>query len=68
MNRINWRASPLHAAVVGFANTAVQLASSFGVHLTAGQDESITSCMNAGLIVVSMIVITATNGNGNGKA
>lgn len=62
--RVNWRASTLHAAVIGVANETVQLASSFGVHLTAMQDESITSLMNAGLILASALIITSTNGNG----
>ena len=60
--RINWRASTLHAAIIGLANTAVQLASSFGVHLTSSQDEAITSFMNAALIGISAVVISATNG------
>ena len=62
--KLNLRASSFHAAVIAFANTAVQLASSFGVHLTASQDEAITGFMNAGLLLLSIAFIKSTNGNG----
>jgi hypothetical protein len=59
--KINLRASSLHAAIVGLANAVVQLASSFGVHLTGDQDVAITSCMNAALVVASILFINGTS-------
>ena len=59
---INWRSSTIHAAVIGLANSAVQLASAFGVHLTSTQNAAITSFMNAGLVALSAIVISSTGG------
>ena len=62
MSGINWRSSTVHAAIVGLANSIVQLVSAFGVHLTSTQNAAFSSFMNAGLIVLSVVVISSTGG------
>lgn len=57
---INWRASSLHAAVVGLANSAIQLVSAFGVHLTSDQNVAITGITNSLLLVLSVLLISNT--------
>jgi len=60
---INWRASSLHAAVVGLANSVLQLVSSFGVHLSSDENAAITSVLNSLLLVLSVLVIQSTGGS-----
>jgi hypothetical protein len=62
--KINWRASSLHAAVIGLCNSILQAASAFGAHLTASQNVSITAICNSLLVILSLTVIGVTNGNG----
>lgn len=63
LGRVNWRASSVHTAIAGLANTLVQLASAFGVHLTASQDVAITAAVNGALVLVSALVVSSTNGH-----
>ncbi len=60
--RVNVRAPGLHAATIGLLNAVLQATQAFGVHMTATQDASITSLVNAFLVLVSLAVIQATNG------
>lgn len=61
--RVNWRASSLHAAVVGMCNSILQLVASFGVDLSGGEDVAITCTVNSGLVLLSVVLIASTNGN-----
>lgn len=61
--RLNLRASPLHAAVVGLSNAVIQCVSSFGVHMTSDENVSVTALVNAAWILVSVVLITSTNGS-----
>lgn len=60
--RINFRASPLHAAVVGLSNAVIQCVSSFGAHMTSSENVAVTALVNAIWVVVSVVLISATNG------
>lgn len=64
MKRINWRASPLHAAVMGVCNSMVQVVSAFGIHMNGSQDAAITGILNSLLICGSQLLIAVSNGNG----
>jgi hypothetical protein len=63
---INWHAAPFHAAVVALCNAVLQAASSFGAHLTGPQEVSITSLMNALLVLLSVIWVTTDYKGQNG--
>lgn len=58
---INWRASSVHVAIVGFVNSCIQLVSTFGVHLSSDQNAAITAVVNSLLLVLSLTVIQSTN-------
>lgn len=58
---MNWRASPLHAAVVGLANAIMQAVSAFGVHMSDSQNAAVTAVVNATLIVFSVLFIQSTD-------
>ncbi len=67
--KINWRASSLHAAVVGLSNSVIQCVSSFGVHLSSSQNVAITGVVNSLLLVLSVLVISGTSASaGSGGA
>lgn len=67
MIRVNWRASSLHAAIVGVFNSLLQVVAAFGVTISGAQDVAITSCVNSFLVLASLVVIASTNGT-NGAA
>jgi len=64
--KINWRASPLHTAIIGLLNSLLQLVSAFGIQISAQQNAAITAVTNSLLFSISVGVVYATNGN-NGE-
>jgi hypothetical protein len=58
---INWRASSLHAAVVGVTNAVLQAVTAFGVTLTGAQNVAITSVTNSMLVLLSALLIASTH-------
>lgn len=61
MIHVNWRASSLHAAVVGVVNAVLQVVTTFGVDVSGSQDVAITGATNAILVLLSVVLIASTS-------